>query len=164
MSIKSVLSVAIAVLCFAPASADAGLLGHRAMGCGCADDCGYVAPSCGCEIAPSCGCEVSCDPCARGGRLKGLFSKMGCRHASPCCETNCCAPAPAPAPVCCEPAPCCDPCDPCDPCSKPKCSLFSKLKARKAARAACCPAPSCGCEAAPACGGEVAATPACGCN
>jgi hypothetical protein len=41
--------------------------------------------------------------------------------------------------------------------------LFSKLKAKMAARKACCPAPSCGCEAAPSCGCEAAA-PSCGCN
>ncbi len=164
MSVKSILSIAFAVLCFAPLSANAQIFGHRAMGCGC-DSC--AAPSCGCEVAPSCGCEVTCDPCAKPkcSLFSGLKAKMAARKA--CCPApscgceaapTCCAPAPAPAPTCCAPAPtCCEPAPCCDPCAKPKCSLFSGLKAKMAARKACCPAPSCGCEAAPA-------APSCGCN
>lgn len=68
--------------------------------CGCeyaAPTCGCeMAPSCGCEMAPSCGCEMA-DPCCdtgcgcgskrRGGLLKGLFSKLGCKKS--CCDTGC---------------------------------------------------------------------------
>lgn len=141
MSVKTVVFSVLAVICLAPMSAEANFFGHRAAGCGC-------------EAAPSCGCEVSCDPCAvdpcaRGGRLRGLLGhRRGCCAPAPVC----CEPAPvccAPAPVCCEPAPVC--CDPCNTCCPPRCGLVSRLQARRAARSACCPAPSC-CEAAPSCG------------
>jgi hypothetical protein len=166
MSVKSVVSIAIAILCFAPMSAEAGMWDHHSAGCGC-----EVA------AAPSCGCEASaCDPCGRGGRLRGLFAgrRACCAPAPTCCAPapTCCAPAPvccepapvvcAPAPVCCEPAPvCCDPAPVCcDPCAKPaRCGLFSRLQARRAARRACCPAP-----AAPSCGCAPVAAPSCGCN
>jgi hypothetical protein len=148
MSIKTVVSLALALLCIAPNAADAGMWGHS-------------APSCGCEVAaPSCGCEVSCEPScppSRCGLLSRLMARRGCCAPAPvCCEPApvCCEPAPVccePAPVCCEPAPVC-----CDPCAdSARCGLLKRLQDRRAARrAVCCPpAPACGCETvAPACG------------
>ncbi len=173
MSAKFIVGLVVAAcFCWAPASASAGLFGHRHADCGC-----DVAPSC-CEVVVS--CEPACDPCARGGKLRGLLSKFGrksscCEPAPSCCEpAPCCTPAPVccePAPVCCEPAPapvCCEPapvcCDSAPVCcdSAPVCcdkgpGLFAKLRARCAARkASCCEVPSCGCESAPSCG--------CGCG
>jgi hypothetical protein len=166
MSIRFVAFLVVAAsCCLAPSSANAGLFGHRAAGCGC-----DVAPSC-CEVVvPSCGCEVSCDPC--GGGRQGLLARLRahcaakscCAPAPVCCEPApvCCAPAPVccePAPVCCEPAPVC--CDAAPVCcdAAPKCckgpGLFAKLKARRAAKACapvCCEVVSCGCDAGCGCG------------
>ncbi len=162
MSIRFVALFAVAASLCLVSSASA--FGHRAAGCGCA------APSC-CEVVvaePTC-CEVSCDPCAR----QGLFAKLKARKAAKaccapaptCCEpapVACCEPAPVaccePAPVaCCEPAPvaCCEPapvacCEAAPTCGK-KPGCFAKLKARRAAKKCCAPAPTC-CEAAPSCG------------
>ena len=162
MSLRIFAAAALAAaLCLAPSSANAGIFGHRAAGCGC-----DAVPSCGCEIAmPSCGCEIAptCDPCcnSRGpGLLARLKAKCAARKA--CCAPapTCCEPAPVccePAPVCCEPAPVCCDVDPC--CKKP--GIFARLKAKFAARKSCCE-PTCGCEmAAPSCGCEVAS---CGCG
>lgn len=164
MSVKSVLSIAFAVLCFAPLSANAQIFGHRASGCGC-DTCGTTC----CESAPSCGCEVSCDPCcAKPSLLAKLKAKRAARKA--CCAPTCCEPAPcctpAPAPCCTPaPAPCCTPAPTCgcevaccDPCAKPKTGFLASLKAKRAARKACC------CEVAPSCGCEAAPAPSCGCH
>ncbi len=144
--------IAAFALSLSGVSAQAGLFGG--CGWGCAPVCCDAAPVC-CEPAPVVEC---CDPCApkcHGRLLHKLFHKhndCGCDAAPVCCE-----PAPAPAP-CCEPAPV-DCCDPCAPRHSHLKAMLAKVKARHAARHACCE-PACdACE--PSCGVEAAA-PCCG--
>ncbi len=99
------------------------------------------------------------------------FGHLFGHRASGCDACGCAAPScgcEMAAPSCgCEIAPSCgcevvDPC--CDPCGGKRLGLFAKLRARRAAKSCCAPAPSCGCEvAAPSCGCEIAA-PSCGCE
>lgn len=79
----------------------------------------------------------------------------GCEMAAPSCGCEIAAPSCG-----CEVS-ACDPCG----CSAPRMGLLARLKARCAAKNACCDAePTCGCEIAePTCGCEVAA-PTCGCE
>ncbi|HEX6962133.1 MAG TPA: hypothetical protein VF175_09720 [Lacipirellula sp.] len=85
----------------------------------------------------------------------GCGCEPSCGYAEPACG---CAAEPSCG---CELA--CD--SSCDPCGKHRCGLFSRLRARLAAKHACCHdtccMPECGCAAEPACG---YAEPSCGCE
>lgn len=104
------------------------------------------APSC-CDVAPSCGCDAGC---AAAACAPSCGCDAGCAAAA--CAPTCGCDAGC-APSCgCDVAPSC-----CDPCCRGGLftGLFSKLKARCAAKHCCAPAccePACGCE------------PTCGCN
>ncbi len=169
------LSVAIALSSAPNANAFFGMFG----GCGAEPSCGCATDCC----EPSCGvADACCDPCGSCCKPKrcGLLDKLRARRAArKCCQPSCCEVSCGVADSCCEPScgcadACGGGCEPscgvadacggcesscCDPCSKPRCGLFAKLKARRAARKCC--QPSC-CEAS--CGvADSCCEPSCGC-
>jgi hypothetical protein len=102
---------------------------------------------------------LACMFCTNDASAFGLLDKMCGKSA---CDSGCAEPVcgceVVAEPVCCEPAPCCD------PCGKKKLGLLHKLFHKH--NKGCDAAPACGCEviAEPACGCEVIAEPACGCE
>ena len=109
-----VVAAAFAVVLSTGLEAQAGIFGLCKK-----DACCEPEPTC-CEPEPTC-----CEP------APGCEPEPVCCEPAPVCEPEpvCCEPEP----TCCEPAPCCEP-DPCCEPAKKRCGLFSRLKARWAAR------------------------------